>query len=76
METLCDYAIHLQPKVAIGGGFLDSVIHPSIALHNLDKNKPATMGIAFCGSRVLASSMVIPQNVTSSSETEKIIIRV
>ena len=59
--------------MAIGGAFLEKFIHPGIRDH---KKWRGVLGIAFCGARVRAHSVVVPQKVTEPAEIEKLILQV
>ena len=62
-----------DPNVAIGGGFVEAIVHPEIP----DRQRHiGIMGLAFCGASIKASSIVIPQEVTNSEDVEKIIAQV
>ena len=62
-----------NPSIAIGGGFVEAIIHPDIP----DRERSSgIMGLAFCGPLIRASSIVIPQDVTDVDDVEKLIIQV
>jgi hypothetical protein len=61
-----------NPKVAIGGGFLETLIHPDVQRHVCS----GIVGLTFSGARVRADSIVIPQNITAPPEVEKLIVQV
>ena len=62
-----------DPRVAIGGGFVEAIVHPDIP----DRQRHSgIMGLAFCGAGIKASSIVIPQEVNNPDEVEKIIMKV
>ena len=60
-------------NIAIGGGFVEAVIHPNVVDGDRDYG---FMGLLFGGADLLASSVVIPPDVTSVSDIEQIIIQV
>lgn len=62
-----------NPDIAIAGGFVEAVIHPDVVDWERDYG---FMGLIFSGLDLRASSVVIPPEVTSESDMEKIIIQV
>ena len=66
------FNIDRNPKVAIGGGFLESLIHPDVQKHVCS----GIVGLTFSGVRVRADSIVIPQNITAPLDVEKLIVQV
>ena len=62
-----------NPEVAVGGGFLDAIIHPDVP----DREPTCgVLGLAFCGDTVRADSLVIPVSVTTAAEVESRIVQV
>lgn len=71
IESICGFVRSSYPNVAIGGGFVEAIVHPDIP----DRQRHSgIMGLAFCGEAVKASSAVIPQDVTNPEDVEKIIL--
>jgi hypothetical protein len=72
LECLLMIFNNRNPKVAIGGGFLETLIHPDVQRHVCS----GIVGLTFSGARVRADSIVIPQNITAPPEVEKLIVQV
>merc|ERR1712071_432029 len=72
IEAICGHIKRIDPRVAIGGGFVEAIVHPDIP----DRQRQSgIMGLAFCGAGIKASSIVIPQEVNNPDEVEKIIMK-
>ena len=60
-------------NVAIGGGFMEAVIHPDVPDFSRDHG---ILGLVFCGSEVRSNSVLIPYDVTGDTDIERLILQV